>query len=194
MKSLSEKFRNIETLVAVKSINGTSFVGVRNYLSSKGELSNQTFLVGINYANLLKSDLKTLEAFDIKPLFKEHDKEVVMEAYGELLTSLTKRTASEFEKQILRESGDKTIKQSDAQNNAYVNLAKGLKTKDEALYVYGLCVRKEVLVKGDYPTSNSREKTIVKNKIKKQANLKDLKYRNFKLGELETLKIQGLEI
>lgn len=194
MNTIEKKLQNLETLVAVKSIKGTSFVGVRNYENSKGEVSNQTFLVGINYANLLKADLETLKGFDIKPLFKEHDKEVVMKAYGELLASLTKRTASEFEKAILREANDSTIKRSDAQHDAYTQLANGLKSKDGALYISGLMVRKEVLIDGVYPTTNSREKTIVKNKIKKLANLKELKYKQFKLGELETLKIQGLEI
>lgn len=194
MNTIEKKLQNIETLVAVKSINGTSFVGVRNYENSKGEISNQTFLVGINYVKLLENDLETLKNFDFKPLFKEHNYKLVKEAYQELLTSLTKRTASELEKAILRANNDKTIKQSDAQINAYEQVAKGLKSKDENLYIYGLCVRKEVLVKGEYKATKSREKTIIKNKIKKLANLKELKYKQFKLGSLETLKIQGLEI
>lgn len=194
MNSIAKKLQNISTLVAVKCINGTSFVGVRNYENSNGEVSNQTFLVGIDYGKLLESDLETLKAFDIKPLIKEFDKEVVTKAYNELLTSLVKRTATELEKAILRENGDATINRSDAQSDAYVQLAKGLKAQGDNLYIYGLCVRKEVIVSGDYPTTNSRELTIVKNRIKKDANLKETKYKQFKLGATETLKIQGLEI
>lgn len=194
MNSIAKKLQNISTLVAVKCINGTSFVGVRNYENSKGEVSNQTFLVGIDYGKLLENDLETLKAFDIKPLIKEFDKEVVTKAYNELLTSLVKRTATELEQAILRANGDATMKRSDAQSDAYVQLAKGLKAQGDNLYIYGLCVRKEVLVNGDYPTTNSRELTIVKNRIKKDANLKETKYKQFKLGATETLKIQGLEI
>jgi len=58
--SIGKTLSNVATLVACKTIKGTSFVGVRNYTNSKDEISNQTFLVGINYANLLDSDLKTL--------------------------------------------------------------------------------------------------------------------------------------
>lgn len=194
MNTITKALNNVATLVACKTINGTSFVGIRNYENSKDEVSNQTFLVGINYANLLKSDLETLKAFDIKPLIKKYDKEIVTKAYTELLNSLIKRTASELDKAILREANDSTIKRSDAQSDAFENVAKGLKAKDGNLYIYGLCVRKEVIVEGNYPTTNSQLKTIVKNEIKKAANLKETKYKQFKLGSLETLNIQGFEI
>ena len=184
MNTITKTLNNVATLVACKTINGTSFVGVRGYENSKDEISNQTFLVGINYANLLDADLKTLKAFDIKPLIKKYDKETVTKAYTELLNSLIKRTATEFEKAILREANDSTIKRSDAQSDAYVNVAKGLKAKDNNLYIYGLCVRKEVLVEGNYPSVNSSLKTIIKNEIKKTAELKETKFKQFKLGNL----------
>ena len=191
---IQEKIAQIKTFVAVKTIKGTSFVGVQNYENSNGEISNQTFLVGINYGKLLENDLKTLLAFDIQPLIAKYDKDIVSKAYSELLVSLTKRTATEFEKEILRASNDSTINRSDAQADAFKSVAKGLKSKDGSLYIYGLCVKKTVLVEGDYPTTQSQLKTIVKNEIKRSANLKELKYKQFKLGEFETLKIQGLSL
>lgn len=194
MITITKKIADIRTLVACKTIQGTSFVGVRNYENSKGEVSNQTFLVGINYGKLLENDLKTLQAFDVLPLVAKHGKEVVMKAYQEMLASLTKRTASEFEKEILREANDSTIKRSDAQSDAYTTLAKGLKAKDENLFIYGLCVKKTVLVEGNYPTVNSRLKTIVKAEITKSANLRGGKFKQFKLGAFETLNIQGLKL
>jgi len=66
--------------------------------------------------------------------------------------------------------------------------------KDNNLYIYGLCVNKTVLVKGDYPTTKSNLKTIVKNEIKKSAKLKETKFKQFKLGNLEELKIQGFTV
>jgi len=145
MITITKKIADIRTLVACKTIQGTSFVGVRNYENSKGEVSNQTFLVGINYGKLLENDLKTLQAFDVLPLVAKHGKEVVMKAYQEMLASLTKRTASEF-------------------------------------------------VEGNYPTVNSRLKTIVKAEITKSANLRGGKFKQFKLGAFETLNIQGLNL
>lgn len=188
----------LKTLVAVKNIKGTSFVGVRAYENSKGEISNQTFLVGINYAKLLANDLKKLQSNDLKKqvvsLYAKQDKTIVKKAYFELVTSLEKRTATEEEKEKLRLQNDETIGRSDAQLNAYTTLAKGLKTKDNALYIHGLVVRKTVLKKGEYKATKSQAKTIAKNAIKNFAELRELKYRNFKLGSLETLKLQGVTI
>jgi len=186
----------IETIVASKTIKGTSFVGVRNYTNSKGVISNQTFIVGINYAKLLENDLNTLTNFDLNPILKKYPTErlTVLKAYNELLTSLVKRTATEKEKDELRAKNDLTIKQSDAQSDAYIQIGKGLKSKDNDLYLFGLLVKKTVLKSVEYPTVNSQLKTIIKNDIKKQSDLRDLKVRNFKLGALETLKMQGFTI
>ena len=57
--SLQETLKGIKALVVAKTIKGTSFVGVRGYENSKGEVSNQTLLVGYNYANMLKKDFET---------------------------------------------------------------------------------------------------------------------------------------
>lgn len=192
--SIQETLRGIKTLVAVKTIKGTSFVSVRNYENKDGEVSNQTFLVGVDFQNILKSDLETLKAFDIQPLLADHSKEVVMQAYEELLTSLVKRTASEEDKEELRKANDSTMNRSDAQSDAFVHVAKGLKAQGTDLYVYGLCVRKTVLVEGTYKTVKSQEKTIVKNKIKKLADLKENKFKQFKLGNANELRLQGVVI
>ena len=194
MNTLNAKLNQVPTIVACKTINGTSFVGVRNYTNAQGEVSNQTFVVGGSYANLLDSDLKTLQAFDITPLIAKYDKEIVAKAYSELLTSLIKRTASEFEKELLRAANDSTIKRSGAQSEAYEHVAKGLKTQGGALYIYGQCVRKTVIEAIEYKPTNSGIKTIVKEEIKKLANLKEKKYKQFKLGNLEILNIQGFTI
>lgn len=188
----------VKTIVAVKNLKGTKFVGVQNYTNSKGETSNQTFLVGINYANLLKNDLKKLQSKEVVSmvanLTKKYDKETVIKAYTELENSLIKRTADEKEKEILRANNDLTIKLSDAQKDAYTQVAKGLKAKDNNLFIYGLLVRKKVLIEGVYPTKKQRVKTIIKDEIKKFAELRELKYRNFKLGSLESLSISGINI
>ncbi len=190
--------KGIKTLVAVKNIKGTSFVGVRNYENSKNEISNQTFLVGINYTNLLNNDLKTLTSLSVKKevinLYTTNDKTIVKKAYNELVNSLIKRTSSEKEKEELRKNNDLTIKLSDSQKEAYISLSKGLKAKDDSLYIYGLCVKKTILKEGNYPTKKSQTKTIIKNNIKQLAKLKELKYKQFKLGKLEELKIQGITI
>ena len=68
MSNLKETLRGIKALVSAKTINGTTFVGVRGYENSKGEVSNQTLLVGYNYTNMLNKDLEKLKVLDIKGL------------------------------------------------------------------------------------------------------------------------------
>ena len=190
--------KNLNTIIKVKTIKGTSFVGVRNYTNSKDEISNQTFLVGINYANLLSNDLKNIKSIStmrkVVAMFTDNEKAIVKKGYNELVASLTKRTASEKEKAQLLANNDSTIVRSVAQTEAYVSVSKGLKAKEGALYIYGLCVAKTILKKGVYPTTKKQVKTVIKNQIKKLAELREVKYKQFKLGQTETLKLQGVEI
>ena len=188
----------IQTLVKFSEIGGTSFVGVRNYTNSANEISNQTFVVGINYTTLLNHDLKQLKSGNVKrnivQLYKENNKLVVKNAYNELVLSLIKRTATEQEKEILRQQNDSTINRSDAQTDAYVNVAKGLRLKDNELYLFGLMVNKKVITKGEYKEVKQQEKTIIKDKIKRIAELRELKLKNFKLGNVNELIIRGVTI
>jgi len=190
--------KNLKTIIKVKEINGTSFVGVRNYTNSKDEISNQTFIVGINYANLLSNDLKNIKSIStmrkVVAMFTDNEKAIVKKGYNELVSSLVKRTASEKEKEQLLANNDSTIVRSVAQSEAYVSVSKGLKVKEGALYIYGLCVAKTILKKGVYPTTKKQVKTVIKNQIKKLAELREVKYKQFKLGQTETLKLQGVEI
>ncbi len=78
--------RNIKTLVTAKTIKGTTFVGVRGYLNRYNELSNQTFLAGVSYANLLNNDLIKLPSNEVKKkvvsLYATNDKALVKQAYN----------------------------------------------------------------------------------------------------------------
>lgn len=184
----------ISTVIACKNIKGTSFVGVRNYTNKEGEISNQTFVVGIDYNKLLENDLQKLENFDISKFVSKFDADTVKLAYTELLTSLRKRLLDDTEKARLLMKGDSTIVASQAQKDAYIPIAKGLKSQDGFLYVYGLMVRKQVLQAIEYKKVNSAAKTLAKKEISKAADLRELKYKMFKLGKLEELKISGITI
>jgi len=61
IKSIARKLNQVATIVACKTINGTSFVGVRNYTNTQGEVSNQTFLVCFNCMTILNNDLDRLK-------------------------------------------------------------------------------------------------------------------------------------
>jgi hypothetical protein len=196
MNNLENTLRGIKALVTAKTIKGTSFVGVRGYENSKGEISNQTLLVGFNYANMLKKDFEKLVMLDIKTVIEKYGKEVTMAAYKELLTSLAKLTATEQEKEELTKKGDSTMNRSNGQTDAFITLAKGIKQHKETgkIYVTGLGVAKTVLAEGVYPTVNSRPKTLAKKEIKKLANLSNDKIRRFTFSDVSVLKLQGVTV
>jgi hypothetical protein len=194
MNTLKETLRAIKVLVSAKTIKGTSFVGIKGYTNSKGEVSNQTLLVGFNLVNLLKKDLEKLKQVDISSVIEKYGEQVATTAYSELLESLAKRTATEEEKETLRKYNDSTMKRSDAQIDAYISLAKGVKQHNENkdVKVYGLVVNKKVLVEGEYKPVNSRPKTLAKKDLQKLADLKQTKIRTFTFNDATNVNLQGV--
>lgn len=195
MKTLVE---NLGLVLVAKTIKGTSYVGIRNYENKQGEVSNQTIIAGITYENCLLNDFKVLQenqnkVFEV--LGKDHEKELIEKAYKNLYDSLEKRLSSEEVKEALRQQNDKTIMLSDAQKDAYVHITKGIKVNKETnqIHVFGLVQRKTVLKAIEYKQTNSRELTIVQNKIKKLCEFKQDKYRNYIFDKAE-VKLQGVTI
>jgi len=189
--------KNVVIAVA-KTIKGTSFIGVQGYTNQKGEVSNQTFVGGITYENALLNDfnvLKTSEDRIFNEFEKSYPKELILQAYQNIYESLEKRLSSDEVKEKLRLENDKTLKRSDAQIDAYIHVAKGIKIHKETkqIHLFGLVVRKKVLVPIEYKQTKSRELTIVQNKIKKLCEFKQDKYRNY-IFEHGTIKIQGITL
>ena len=195
MKTLLE---NIALVLTAKQIKGTSFIGLRGYTNKQGEVSNQTIVAGITYENCLLHDFQALqenqnEVFEI--LTKDYSEEVIAKAFVNLYTSLEKRLSSDEVKQALREQNDKTIMLSDAQKDAYTHITKGVKVNKETnqIHVFGLVVKKTIIKPIEYKQTNSRELTIVQNKIKKLCEFKQDKYRSFIFDKAE-VKLQGVTI
>lgn len=195
---MENSVKNAVVVAVAKTIKSTSFVGIRNYENKQGEISNQTIIAGITYENCLLNDFKVLkekqdEIFDT--LVKDYSNELILKAYENLYNSLEKRLSSEEVKEALRLQNDKTIALSDAQIDAYTHLAKGVKLNKETLqiHIFGLVVRKQVVKPIEYKATNSRELTIVQNKIKKLCEFKQDKYRNFIFDKAE-LKMQGITL
>lgn len=195
MKSLIE---NLSLVLIAKTIKGTSFIGIQNYENQKGEVSNQTIVAGITYENCLVNDFKALQEKQ-KEVFAELEKtyslELIQKAYTNVYESLEKRLSSEEVKEQLRLQNDKTIALSDAQKDAYIHIAKGIKVNKESnqIHVFGLVVKKTILKAIEYKATNSRELTIVQNKIKKLCEFKQEKYRSFIFDKAD-VKLQGVTI
>jgi hypothetical protein len=188
-----------EVLTAVaKTIKGTSFVGLRNYTNKQGEKSNQTILAGYSHEKALECDFLSLQENKDKifaELEKSHAKELIQTAFDNVFKSLETRLSSDEVKAKLREENNPTLKASDAQANAYIHLAKGVKLCKETdeIHVFGLVVKKSIIEAIEYKPVNSRELTIVQNKIKKICNFKQDKIRTFIFIKSE-VQLQGITI
>lgn len=195
MKTLVE---NLGLVLVAKTIKGTSFVGIKNYENKQGEVSNQTIVAGITYENCLVNDFKVLQEKQnevFETLQKDFPIELIETAYKNVYKSLETRLSSEEVKEALREQNDKTLKLSDAQINAYTHITKGVKVNKDTkqIHVFGLVVKKTVLVSIEYKPTKSRDLTIVQNKIKKLCEFKQDKYRSFIFDKAE-VNLQGITI
>lgn len=195
MKTLVE---NLGLVLVAKTIKGTSFVGIKNYENKQGEVSNQTIVAGITYENCLVNDFKVLQEKQnevFETLQKDFPIELIETAYKNVYKSLETRLSSEEVKEALRQQNDKTLKLSDAQKDAYTHITKGVKVNKDTkqIHVFGLVVKKTVLVSIEYKQTNSRELTIVQNKIKKLCEFKQDKYRSFIFDKAE-VNLQGITI
>lgn len=193
-----------------KTIKGTSFVGIRNYETKRGEVANYTILVGMSYERLLANDMKAL-ADKQEDIFNELPKqfvkeiegyfslEVLTQAYKNVADSLEKRLSSDAVKEVLRAENDPTIKASDAQLDAYELIAKGIKRHKETgeIYIFGVQMQKKVIVEAPEETktkgSTPRAMTLAQNAIKKFCDFKQDKYRTFSFDGSE-IAIQGVTI
>lgn len=180
--------------VIFSTINGNSFVGIEDYLSKAGEVSNRVIHVGVDRTKRLEKDLVKLQNFDTTEISEKYGKVPTEKGHLELIIALQKVLATEKEKDVLRAQNDKTVNRSDAQKDAFIHLEKGVKmhieTKD--LYVYGYTQSKTVIVPGVYKEVKSQVKTLAKNAIKKAAKLQDNDYRLFKAGNFANIKVQGI--
>lgn len=174
-----------------KGLFGASFISINGYLAkTSGELANYIINTNINVMNAKKADLKTLLSINENQLIELSNKfnislDIVKTALNELITSLRKNISENL--------SDRTVN-SQAQTNAYINIGNGLRVNIESnqLHVFGLFINKTVLINGMQKKAiNSSQKTIAKNKLQKELNLKSNKFRTFIIDNATNLKIKG---
>jgi len=189
-KSTALKIKNIVSTFT--NLNGTSFVGVKGYLSkTTGELSNHVINVNFSYGNAVARDLKALQSTkesDILAVIeKGFSKELVLKAIAKLSTSF-----------INNQNKATQSNQSKAQENIYVKINNAMKLNIETglIHLYAMGISKKVITKGTYKTVNSRELTLCQNAIKKYFNFSTSKYRNFIIdnNQLVSINISGEQL
>jgi len=164
-----------------KSPTGVSFVSLKNYESTtSGEVADITINVGVSYFKAGEKDVKTLENTDLTKLSTDEFSVVDLEiARTALINSILKPSKNH----------------SNAQKDAYTIICEGLKVhnKEQEIHIFAQAVSKNVIVKGEYKTVYSRHATLVKNYLTKQLDLRRAKFRNYKLSNLQGLKVNGVQ-
>jgi len=169
-------------------MNGSSFVGIRGYENSKGEVSNHVIIANFNYGNAVAKDLTKLKgatAEDIENITKSgYSAELVKEAISKMIAS--------FEK---NQNPKTASNQSVAQKETYTKITDCIKMHNETgkLYIYAIGHSKQVTTPIEYAPVNSKPLTLAQNAVKKYFDLTTAKYRNFIVDEnqLESVKITG---
>jgi len=181
MKAFFDKFQ---------SLKGSSFIAINGYEStSTGEIANHLINVNISVENAKKNDLLLLETCN------ENDLLNISET-SKIALDICKTALSEMQTSLIKNiSADKSehTAQSQAQTDAYIHLTPAIKLHKETMqvHIFGQAMKKTVLVKGVHKTVNSAPKTLAKNAIKKYLDLRTDKFRNFLVGNLDEIKING---
>jgi hypothetical protein len=165
-------------------LKSASFVGIKGYTNSVGEVSNHVVLTNFSYGNAVKKDLKKLK------LATEKDKQNIADKSGlslELINQAIEKLSESF---IKNQNAETQSNQSKAQNEAYIKINSAMKIHKETkqLYIYALAVHKEVIQEapeeidsktGKKKEVNSRPLTLAQNAVKKYFNFSTAKYRQF---------------
>ncbi|GAG86916.1 unnamed protein product, partial [marine sediment metagenome] len=165
------------------------FIGVENYSNQYGEVANISLLTNVDTNNAKQKDLDTLKSVN------DNDLNDIAKSYTLPFSTLTIALAEMIAsgEKNLSEDKSKRTNQSNAQADAYIHLTPAVRMHKETMdvFVAGFLNNKTVLVEGDYPVKNKREKTLCKDAIAKHCDLRMKKYRQYKVGQMDAINVTG---
>jgi len=175
-----------------QSLTSSTFISINNYLAkTSGEVANHVINVNISVLNAKKTDFELLKSCNTDTLKTISAKSFI--ALDTVKLALTELLASS-EKNLNPDKAKRTA-QSQAQTDSFIFLTPAIRLHKETMqvHVFGQAINKTVLVKGEYKTVNSSDKTIANAKklIKKELNLRTDKFRDFILGNVDNMKVSG---
>jgi hypothetical protein len=159
-----------------KSPTGVSFVSIKGYTNSFGEVSNNLVNVGASLTSAKFEDIETLQSLDVTTL--GGDSILLEKARVELINSFIAPNENRSQGQI----------------DAYTIVAKGIKVHNITgkIYIFGLRNSKTIIEQGVYPIVNSKPLTLAKNTLRRE--LKSSKFTQYKLSSTSVIKLNGEEI
>ena len=173
-----------------ENLNGVSFIRINNYIAkTTGEVANHTINIGLSVKNAKETDLMRLKACNDKDLIMISTASSI--AVDICRVALTEMLASA--EKNLSENKEERTNQSNGQADAYIYITSAIRIhKDtQELHIFGQAINKVVLVKGEYKSVNSSDKTLAKNAIKKHLDLRSDKFRDFIVANVESVKMNG---
>lgn len=205
---------NSSLFQAYKNLDGGQLISIPKYTNKHGAVTNYRINGFVNYPKLCKNDLKKLNEAPMTAIYEVSAiNQIPVDIVQTALEELSKAMATRIESQEYEDNRNKLIAEgkpvpaedeatakkfarSRAQANAFINLGKGLKMHKETmqLHITGLVAHKEVLIEGEYPTVNSRPKTIAKKQLEKVLKLQTTKYRSFIVENCEFVNMSGTTI
>jgi hypothetical protein len=164
--------------------SNSTFLTLKGYRNEYSEVSDYSIVFNISYANSLE---KSIEALNI--YVPESDLEV--KAKQELIDGF-KKSLNKMETLPFEELDEHYSHFQDDDGN-YI---KGVKYhhKTDTVHLYGFVAHKKVIIPGNYPKSNKRELTIVKDKLRKLCPV--TKFRQFKIvpNQLDYIRVNKITL
>jgi len=141
------------------------------YRNKEKELSRYYCMINFDMKKMYQRDIQTLNNFICENSLQEECKQ-------ELISSLTESIETNF-----RNSNYTRL-------DTYINLSNNVRLlQDNTLSVLCYVVKKQVLESVEYKKVNSKDKTIVKNKLRKMLRSSKLREFKFNVNQIKSLSI-----
>lgn len=162
----------------------STFLTLKRYQNEHNEISDYSIIFHMSYKTALQKSLKIIEELSANTILEKQAKSELIESFS---NSLTKHDVNELQ---AKEDGYSQFYDNKG------NFVKGVKLHDRTstLHLYGLVVHKKVVQEGEYPVRNSKELTIIKNKMRSLTPVG--KFRQFKVlpSQVESITVENVDL
>jgi hypothetical protein len=160
------------------------FLGLSRYENTYHEVADYQIVFHIDYKRALTKSLDIIKNIKTNSDLEVKAKNDLINSYQKSIDKITSTPVEEIE------DGYTRFFNKDGEH------IKGIKkcSKTNDIHLYGFVVNKRLIMPGDYPDSNKKDLTIVKDKFRKQTPLS--KFRQFVISpsRVDKISVQGLEI
>ncbi len=161
-----------------------TFLTLRGYRNEHSEVADYSIVFHMSYESALKRSLAALEPIVPDGDLEARAKRELIDGYQKSLEKMKTTPMEELEDAYTHfkdESGQ------------YIKGVK-LHTETATLHLYGLVNAKRIIIPGQYKTSNKRELTIAKDKLRKLCPVD--KFRQFKIlpSQVDQISVESLEL